>query len=54
MGGVQVHSVEVWMDGALVAGELGVTVGACYTSYTGFRTTDSAGTVQCLAMVRAR
>jgi len=29
--GVTVHSIEVWKDGQLVAGELGTTVGAVYT-----------------------
>ena len=49
---MRVHTVEIWRDGVLVGGEIGVSVGLCYTSYSGFRTTDSAGTVQCLALAR--
>lgn len=47
LSGVKLHSIEVWTaDGRLVAGELGSTVGAVYTSLTGFHEVDSAGTVQ--------
>jgi hypothetical protein len=31
MHGVEVHTIEVWKDGVLVAGEVGSTVGAVYT-----------------------
>eukprot|EP00468_Gymnochlora_sp_CCMP2014_P008372 CAMPEP_0167767202 /NCGR_PEP_ID=MMETSP0110_2-20121227/15886_1 /TAXON_ID=629695 /ORGANISM="Gymnochlora sp., Strain CCMP2014" /LENGTH=227 /DNA_ID=CAMNT_0007655549 /DNA_START=163 /DNA_END=847 /DNA_ORIENTATION=- len=47
-----VHSIELWDDKQnLIAGDIGYTVGACYTSMTGFREegTVSAGTVQLVA-----
>lgn len=47
------HSIELWKEGCEepVAGELGYTCGAMYTSLTGFRREDGTGTVQMLALV---
>jgi Leu/Phe-tRNA-protein transferase len=43
---VRLHSIELWQDGKLVAGELGFTVGGIYTSQTGFRTGTGTGSIQ--------
>mmetsp|Transcript_848 Transcript_848/g.1685 ORF Transcript_848/g.1685 Transcript_848/m.1685 type:complete len:311 (+) Transcript_848:55-987(+) len=46
-----IRSVEVWdEDGSLVAGEIGVTVGAVYTSLTGFYRVSGSGSVQLCAL----
>jgi len=46
-----IHSVELWTaDGRLVAGELGFTCGAMYTSLTGFYREGGTGMVQMLAL----
>jgi Leu/Phe-tRNA-protein transferase len=46
-------SMELYADdGALVAGEIGVFVGGCYTSLTGFRRESGSGTVQLVATAR--
>uniref|UniRef100_A0A7S0D653 Leucyl/phenylalanyl-tRNA--protein transferase n=1 Tax=Amorphochlora amoebiformis TaxID=1561963 RepID=A0A7S0D653_9EUKA len=47
---ISVHSVELWEEGKLVAGELGYSVGSVYTSLTGFRSKDCTGSIQMLAM----
>jgi leucyl/phenylalanyl-tRNA--protein transferase len=45
-------SLELCLDGRLVAGEIGVFAGACYTSLTGFRRLSGSGTVQLAAAAR--
>jgi Leu/Phe-tRNA-protein transferase len=45
-------SMELYEEGSLVAGEIGVFVGACYTSLTGFRRASGSGTVQLVAAAR--
>ncbi len=45
--GVTLHSIEVWSnDGSVVAGEVGYAVAGVYTSLSGFKLLDSAGTIQ--------
>ena len=44
--GVGTHSVEVYARGELVAGEVGYTCGAAYTSMAAFHTMSGAGSVQ--------
>ena len=45
-------SFGVYRDGELKAGEIGVTMGRVYTSYTGYYEEDNAGTVQIILMVQ--
>jgi Leu/Phe-tRNA-protein transferase len=45
-------SLELYEEGRLVAGEIGVFVGGCYTSLTGFRRASGSGTVQLAAAAR--
>jgi Leu/Phe-tRNA-protein transferase len=45
-------SMELYEDGELAAGEIGVFVGGCYTSLTGFRRASGSGTVQLVAAAR--
>ncbi|EUD66782.1 hypothetical protein C922_02767 [Plasmodium inui San Antonio 1] len=49
---VCMHSVELWCDDILVAGEIGCTVGSIYTSLTGFQRKNSAGTIQLCALAK--
>ena len=45
-------SFSVYRDGELKAGEIGVVMGRVYTSYTGYRDEDNAGTVQIILMTK--
>jgi Leu/Phe-tRNA-protein transferase len=45
-------SMELYAAGRLIAGEIGVFVGGCYTSLTGFRRESGSGTVQLIAAAR--
>jgi Leu/Phe-tRNA-protein transferase len=45
-------SFGVYRDGERKAGEFGVMAGRVYTSYSGYRDEDSAGTVQLILMAR--
>jgi Leu/Phe-tRNA-protein transferase len=44
--GVKPAAFGLYRDGELVAGEFGVVSGRVYTSYSGYKDEDSAGTVQ--------
>ena len=46
-------SFSLYRDGILKAGEFGVICGRVYTSYSGFKTENNAGTVQMILMVHA-
>ena len=46
-------SFGLYRNGALKAGEFGVMCGRVYTSYSGYKTEDNAGTVQMILMARA-
>ena len=45
-------SFEVYRDGELKAGEIGVVAGHVYTSYSGYREENNAGTAQMILMAR--
>ncbi len=45
-------SMELYAEGDLVAGEIGVFAGACYTSLTGFRGESGSGSAQLAATAR--
>ena len=46
MLGVKFHSMEIYDGDRLVAGEIGYTTGAIYTSLAGFHTQNGSGSVQ--------
>jgi len=46
-------SFGLYRHGKLVAGEFGVVCGRVYTSYSGYREEDNAGTVQMILMIQA-
>jgi len=46
-------SFSLYRGGELKAGEFGVIYGRVYTSYSGYREEDNAGTVQMILMVKA-
>ena len=46
MAGVSFHSIEVYDGQTLVAGEIGYTTGAIYSSLAGFHTRSGSGSVQ--------
>ena len=46
-------SFSLYRNGELKAGEFGVLCGRVYTSYSGYREEDNAGTVQMILMIRA-
>ncbi|MFW6289091.1 MAG: leucyl/phenylalanyl-tRNA--protein transferase [Spirochaetota bacterium] len=48
--GVKARSVEVYSGAVLVAGEIGYTCGAAYTSMSGFHSASGAGSVQLAAL----
>jgi len=48
----KIHSIEIWQDDKLVAGELGYCCGPIYTSLTGAFIQDGAGTVQLITLGR--
>ncbi|VWU52809.1 arginyl-tRNA--protein transferase, putative [Hepatocystis sp. ex Piliocolobus tephrosceles] len=49
---IQMHSVELWFENKLVAGEIGNTSGSVYTSLTGFQRKSSSGTIQLCALAK--
>lgn len=49
---VEMHSIELWCEGELVAGEIGNTVGSIYTSLTGFQRKNSTGTIQLCTLAK--
>jgi Leu/Phe-tRNA-protein transferase len=45
-------SFAVYREGELKAGEIGVVAGRVYTSYSGYREENNAGTVQMILMAQ--
>lgn len=52
LAGLRMTSFALYRQGRLIAGEFGVLVGGAYTSYSGYRDEDSAGTVQLILTAR--
>ena len=50
MFGVRFHSIEIYDGDNLVAGEIGYTTGAIYSSLSGFHTQNGSGSVQLVVL----
>lgn len=48
----RLHSIEIWENDTLLAGEVGYAVGGCYSSLSGFHERSGAGKVQLYAAAR--
>jgi Leu/Phe-tRNA-protein transferase len=46
------HSIEIWDEDNLIAGEFGFAIGGCYQSASGFsnKAYNGAGTIQCVTL----
>ncbi len=45
----RMHSIELWLNGEIVAGEIGYSLGTMYTSMTGYHLISGSGSVQLYA-----
>lgn len=52
MFGVKLHSIEIYAGETLIAGEIGYSTGAIYTSLSGFHTQNGSGSVQLAVLGR--